>query len=44
MRIDRTSDGTVRGLLCARCKVGVNTFQEDVERIRGAVEYLSRPS
>lgn len=42
MRIDRTGDGTVRGLLCARCKVGVNTFQEDIERVRGAVEYLSR--
>jgi hypothetical protein len=44
MRIDRRQDGAVRGLLCARCKVGVNTFQEDVERIRGAVEYLSRCS
>lgn len=44
MRIDRTATGTVRGLLCARCKVGVATFQEDVSRLRGAVEYLSRPS
>ncbi len=42
LRIDRTQTGTVRGLLCARCKVGVATFQEDAERLRGAVEYLSR--
>jgi hypothetical protein len=42
MRIDRTPSGVVRGLLCARCKVGVATFQEDVERLRGAVEHLSR--
>jgi len=41
MRIDRTNGGAVRGLLCARCKVGVNTFQEDVERIRLAAEYLT---
>lgn len=42
MRIDRTSAGAVRGLLCARCKVGVNTFQEDGERLREAVRYLVR--
>ena len=41
MRIDRTSDGAVRGLLCARCKVGVSTFQEDVGRMRWALEYLA---
>jgi Recombination endonuclease VII len=44
MRIDRSRAGTVRGLLCARCKVGVNTFQEDVGRIRMAAEYLARAS
>lgn len=44
MRIDRTSAGAVRGLLCARCKVGVNTFQEDQGRVRRAAEYLSRAS
>jgi hypothetical protein len=44
MRIDRSGDGAVRGLLCARCKVGVNTFQEDVERIQRVVEYLSGAS
>jgi hypothetical protein len=42
MRIDRTGDGAVRGLLCARCKVGVSTFQENAERIRRAVKYLKR--
>jgi hypothetical protein len=42
MRIDRTHAGTVRGLLCARCKVGVSTFQNDVDRLRRAVEYFSR--
>jgi hypothetical protein len=41
MRIDRTRAGAVRGLLCARCKVGVNTFREDGERLRQAAKYLS---
>jgi hypothetical protein len=41
-RIDSTPDGRVRGLLCARCKVGVSTFQDDVERLRAAVGYLQR--
>lgn len=41
-RIDRTHAGAVRGLLCARCKVGVATFQGDVDRLRGAVGYLTR--
>jgi hypothetical protein len=40
-RIDRAADGRVRGLLCPRCKVGVSTFQDDVERLRAAVGYLA---
>ncbi len=41
-RVDRSRDGLVRGLLCARCKVGVSTFQDDVDRLRAAVGYLAR--
>jgi hypothetical protein len=40
-RIDRTDGGVVRGLLCPRCKVGVATFREDVDRFRVAVAYLT---
>jgi hypothetical protein len=40
-RIDRAADGRVRGLLCARCKVGVSTFQDDVDRLRRAVGYVA---
>jgi len=41
-RIDRSANGAVRGLLCPRCKVGLSTFQDDVERLRAAVGYLVR--
>jgi hypothetical protein len=40
-RIDRAPDGRVRGLLCPRCKVGVSTFQGDVDRLRAAVGYVA---
>jgi hypothetical protein len=40
-RIDRPAVGVVRGLLCPRCKVGLSTFQDDLERLRAAVGYLS---
>jgi hypothetical protein len=39
-RIDRSQDGAVRGLLCPRCKIGLSTFRDDVERLRVAVAYL----
>src|SRR5215469_8057894 len=41
-RIDRSAVGAVRGLLCPRCKVGLSTFRDDLERLRAAVGYLER--
>lgn len=34
------ASGRVRGLLCHRCNVGIGYFQEDTERLRGAIRYL----
>jgi hypothetical protein len=41
-KIDRSGDGTVRGLLCPRCKIALSTFQDDVDRLRAAAGYLER--
>jgi hypothetical protein len=40
-RIDRSHDGTVRGLLCPRCKIALSTFQDDLERLKRAITYLA---
>lgn len=34
--------GRVRGLLCYRCNVAIGLFDEDLERLRKAGEYLER--
>lgn len=36
--------GAVRGLLCARCNVGLGMFQDDVARMRLAIDYLTKPA
>jgi hypothetical protein len=41
-RIDRAPDGSVRGLLCPRCRVGLSTFRDDVDRLRAAVGYVEQ--
>lgn len=42
LRVDRAADGRVRGFLCGGCRTGLRGFQRDVERLRGAVGYVSR--
>jgi hypothetical protein len=34
--------GTVRGLLCRPCNVGLGLFRDNCERLARAQEYLSR--
>jgi hypothetical protein len=40
-RMDRTSDGRIRGFLCRECKAGLTGFRGDPDRLRAAREYLS---
>ena len=36
------STGKVRGLLCSNCNLALGHFQDDVERIQNAINYLER--
>lgn len=43
MSVDHCHEtGVVRGLLCNRCNLGLGHFQDNVEALTAAVEYLQR--
>lgn len=34
--------GKIRGLLCSKCNMGIGIFDEDLDRIQNAINYLSK--
>lgn len=34
--------GVIRGVLCSNCNTAIGMLRDDVERLRAAIEYLSR--
>ena len=36
------TSGKVRGLLCHNCNQGIGHLQDDIDRLRSAIEYLTR--
>ncbi len=34
--------GVVRGLLCRKCNVGIAFFDDDINRLQIAIEYISK--
>jgi hypothetical protein len=42
LRIDHDhADGSLRGILCNNCNVGLGLFKDDLKLLRNAIKYLS---
>ena len=38
------STNKLRGILCTKCNIGLGYFDDDIERLRAAIQYLEKNS